>query len=272
LTRIAFVLLAAAAFPAWLEAAECTAKSGNRRVPLLELYTSEGCDSCPPADRWVSSLPARGLSTGHIVALGFHVDYWNDLGWNDPFAKPEFSARQRAASRRNRASAVYTPQVLLNGRNYRRGVFKDTLADDIAAIGRSGPRARISLGATFGTSGMLSIRGTAHVDDPAERTEARTFLALYENRLASDIRAGENRGKRLHHDAVVRVLAGPFPFGRDGQAAFSQRLALDPRWKSPNLGFAAFVQNERTGDVLQALAMTHCHNGERNRAGERSRG
>src|SRR5262245_41008869 len=95
-------------------AAQCTADSGARRIPLLELYTSQGCDSCPPADRWVSALPGRGLDTERLVTLGLHVDYWNYLGWKDPHGKPEFGARQRSASQRNQARVVYTPQLLLN--------------------------------------------------------------------------------------------------------------------------------------------------------------
>jgi hypothetical protein len=264
LTRIALgALLVFMALPAGLRAAECSAESGARRAPLLELYTSEGCDSCPPADRWVSGLPSRGLSAAHIVTLGFHVDYWNYLGWNDPYARPEYSARQRAASRRNRATVVYTPQILLNGKDYRRGVFKDTLADDVAALNRSAPRARISLKAAFEPAGTLSIRGSAHVQDPAERTETRVVLAIYENRLVNDVRAGENRGKRLPHDFVVRALAGPYTVGRDGTAVLDHRLMLDPGWKPADLGVAAFVQNERTGDVLQALSLPQCGGGAR---------
>lgn len=75
---------------------QCTAESGARRVALLELYTSEGCDSCPPADRWISSLPQHGLNAERVVMLGFHVDYWNYLGWKDPYARAEYSARQPA--------------------------------------------------------------------------------------------------------------------------------------------------------------------------------
>lgn len=260
------ILVILTAFPAGLRAASCTAESGARRVPLLELYTSEGCDSCPPADRWVSGLPSRGLPADTVVTLGFHVDYWNDLGWKDPYARPEFSVRQRAASQRNRARVVYTPQLLLNGKDYRRGVLKDTFADDVAALNRTPPRARISLTATFEPARALSVRGRAYVHEDAERSDARVFLALYENRLANDVGAGENRGKRLRHDFVVRALAGPIPIARDGTAALGQRWALEPGWKPANLGLAAFVQNERTGDVLQSLAMAPCGNGERARS------
>src|SRR5262249_3744705 len=113
--------------------ASCNLESGARRVALLELYTSEGCDSCPPTDRWVSALAGRGLEPSRVVTLGFHVDYWNYLGWSDPFAKADFSARQRVASQRNRATVVYTPQLLLNGADYRRGTFRDDIADRVNA-------------------------------------------------------------------------------------------------------------------------------------------
>ena len=128
LTRasLVFVLLAASdAVPA----AQCSATSAEHRVPLLELYTSEGCNSCPPTDRWFSSLPGKGLTARKVVALAFHVDYWNDLGWSDPFSKPQYSDRQRAASLRNKARFVYTPQLLLDGRDYRRALFLDDIAD-----------------------------------------------------------------------------------------------------------------------------------------------
>ena len=87
---LAVVLLAASgAAPA----AQCSAFSAERRVPLLELYTSEGCNSCPPTDRWFSALPEKGLTSWQVVALAFHVDYWNYLGWRDPFSKAEYSER-----------------------------------------------------------------------------------------------------------------------------------------------------------------------------------
>ena len=84
--------------------------SGELRVPVLELYTSEGCDSCPPADRWVSGLPARGLAADRVVTLAFHVDYWNHLGWADPYARAEFSERQRAVP----AAATPVSSIRLN--------------------------------------------------------------------------------------------------------------------------------------------------------------
>src|SRR5215218_3837153 len=103
-------------------AAECTATSARHRVPLLELYTSEGCDSCPPADRWISSLASRGYGSDRVVVLAFHVDYWDRLGWPDRFAQTRFTERQRAINDRNRSRVIYTPQLVLNGKDYRRGL------------------------------------------------------------------------------------------------------------------------------------------------------
>jgi hypothetical protein len=110
----ALILACALALPS-AHAATCTATSGPARASLLELYTSEGCSSCPPADRWLSQMPPRR----DVVPLAFHVDYWDRLGWKDRFAQAAFSQRQRA---RNRGAGwVYTPQVMLDGAERRSG-------------------------------------------------------------------------------------------------------------------------------------------------------
>src|SRR5882672_4622428 len=181
-------------------AAQCSIESGARRVALLELYTSEGCDSCPPADRWISALAERGLDPLRVVTLGFHVDYWNYLGWSDPFAKAGYSERQRHASRRNQARVVYTPQLLLNGGDYRRGVLMDDIAERVDAINRDQPRARMSLRVYAEAQKVLSVRGTVVVTEAGERSDVRAYLALYENNLVNAVAAGENKGKRLRHD------------------------------------------------------------------------
>jgi hypothetical protein len=257
-TAYTLAILAMLAFTAPGAAAQCVAESGPRRVALLELYTSEGCDSCPPADRWVSALAGRTLAPERVVTLGFHVDYWNYLGWNDPFARPEYSARQRAANQRSKARVVYTPQLLLNGADYRRGALRDDFADRLGAVNRSEPGARISLKLSAQPQGTLAVLGKAVVADAAQRSATRAWLALYENNLSTEVKAGENRGKRLRHDYVVRELAGPFPVDPAGEAALNHRFRLDPRWKTADLALASFVQNENTGDVLQALALPYC--------------
>ena len=254
LVAIMMTLVAASA-----DAATCTAESSARRIALLELYTSEGCNSCPPADRWVSELPGRGYIPASVVTLAFHVDYWNYLGWPDPFSKAQNSERQRMASLRNRARVVYTPQLLLNGRDFRRGTVFDDFGERLSALNREPARATINLQVYTNDSTGLSVTGTAMVADAAVRGGAQAYLALYENNLSNQITAGENRGKRLRHDFVVRDLAGPFPVDSGGEARLQQRFSLDPRWKTADLHVAAFVQNERSGDVLQALTIPYCH-------------
>lgn len=253
---VAAILMALSASSA--QAATCAAESGAQRVPLLELYTSEGCNSCPPTDRWVSELPRRGFTPERVVTLAFHVDYWNYLGWPDPFSRAQFSERQRMASLRNRARVVYTPQLLLNGRDYRRGAVFDDFGERLSALGRGPAPARIRMQMQTDGPSALGVTGTATVADAAARGGAQAYLALYENNLSNDVSAGENRGKRLRHDFVVRELAGPFAVDTGGEARLRHHFSLDPRWKSGELHVAAFVQSERSGDVLQALASPVC--------------
>lgn len=195
----AFALLSGAAL-----AAECTAESRPQRVPLLELYTSEGCDSCPPADQWVGDLPRRGLGTAKVVALAFHVDYWDRLGWKDPFGQRRFTERQRLLNNRNAARVIYTPQLVLNGKDYRRGTH-DAFAARLADIGHADAKAAIRI-ALKPAQDRLTVAGTWSAKDAPQ---AQGWLALYENRLVSVVTAGENRNRRLHHDFVARSPARP---------------------------------------------------------------
>lgn len=238
-------------------ATECSATT-TRRVPLLELYTSQGCNSCPPTDRWVVGLPVRGLASDRLVTLAFHVDYWNYLGWPDPYARAEYSERQRSAARRNAARFVYTPQLLLNGRDYRRGLLRDDLGERVAAVNRDEPAASISLTLKTSAEPLIAASGEARVQQSARRIGAFAYLALYENRLSTQVLAGENRGRRLEHDFVVRDLAGPFALDAQGSARLVHGFHVDRAWKRDDLNVAAFVQNEASGEVLQALVVARC--------------
>lgn len=232
-------------------AATCNAASGSQRVAVLELYTSEGCDSCPPADRWVSALPARGFDAQRVVTLAYHVDYWNYLGWTDPFAQARFTERQRFANNRIRNRTIYTPQFMLDGKDYRAGLSLGDFQQRINAINREKPGATIA----------LSMNTDAGVIDTSVQVKllykdsgASVFLALTENKLASQVSSGENRGKRLEHDFVVRELAGPFT----ADAAINHKFRVASAWKTRDLSVAAFVQTAQTGEVLQALALPYC--------------
>jgi hypothetical protein len=235
-------------------ATACEAKSPNTVVPLLDLYTSEGCDSCPPADRWLTTFAKSGFDRDRVVALAFHVDYWNYLGWTDPFAQNAFSLRQREFARRAGASTVYTPEFVLNGRDYRRWTNGDLNAE-LQRINRAAPRADIAL-ALERTGTNLQVSGEASLRDTA--IPANLYIALYESNLRTEVRAGENRGRTLDHDSVVRRLIGPYALDRTGKARVRESLALAADWKIGDLGVAAFVQEANGTAVLQTLALGVC--------------
>lgn len=234
------------------EQRSCTASSGAQKVALLELYTSEGCDSCPPADRWIRELPQKKLTADRVVPLAFHVDYWNHIGWVDPYAQRGFSERQRAQASRRRATFVYTPQFILNGQDYRRGLVFDDLASQVKTINQDKPGADLKLSLTR-SAAALETTVDATLKNGAQRT-AQLYIALYENKLSSRVSAGENRGRTLEHDFVVRELAGPFGFEAGSSAQVQHRFRIAPSWRGSELNVAAFVQHPLNGDVLQALA------------------
>lgn len=242
--------------PASGAAAECSARSGPARAVLVELYTSEGCSSCPPADRWLSGLRASGLGADRMVPLAFHVDYWDYIGWKDEFAKPRYSARQRELAEVNRSSFVYTPQVLLGGADYRGWGSPADLAARVETIQRQAPGADILLQAGKTGDSGLEVAATGSLREA--NAGAVLYLAVHESRLASDVKAGENSGRRLEHDYVVRELIGPVAFSGKGEAGIRQALSLKPDWKRGDLGIAAFVQDRSTGEVLQAVTLGAC--------------
>lgn len=232
-------LLACSLFIPTAHAATCTATSGPSRNSLLELYTSEGCSSCPPADRWLSQLPPNG----NVVPLAFHVDYWDKLGWRDAFAQATFSQRQRA--RNSGLGWVYTPQVMLDGEDYRN--WHRSRTPEVIAV-PSEVNLKLSL---TQSPERIDAEVESRFAAPADSRNAQLFLALYENRLSTQVAAGENARRTLHHDYVVRELVGPIaPRARHS-------FKLQSGWKAANLGVAAFVLDAR-GKTLQALAQPGC--------------
>ena len=235
----------------------CSAYSGPRTTALVELYTSEGCDTCPPADHWLSSLFSRGFTPAQVVPLALHVDYWDYIGWKDPFGRSEFSVRQQKIAAMRRPVIVYTPQVVLQGQDFRRWA-SDDFNEEVSRINARPARARIALSIRAVEPKLIRADLSATLSDAAERKNAAVYLAAYENRLASDVKAGENEGKRLQHDFVVREWIGPLAFGEGGKLEESRALPLLPGANPRNLGVAAFVQNRSTSEVLQALMLPAC--------------
>ncbi len=248
------VLAMLAAGAAHAQPGGCSATSGPGTAALVELYTSEGCSSCPPADRWLSTLRAGAPGPGRLVPLSLHVDYWDYIGWKDPFARALFSSRQRELATVAKSRVVYTPQVVLAGKDYRGWSSRERFLKAVAAVNATAPRARIDL-ALEATAGETGLRASAAVPAPADRESAALYVAFYENGLSNRVTAGENRNVTLAHDYVVREWWGPIAFDGAGGAALER--SLDPR-RLARGGIAAFVQNRRSSEVLQALALPTC--------------
>ena len=231
----------------------CQASSGAQRVALLELYTSEGCSSCPPADRWLETIASQGLGPDRVVPLALHVDYWDYIGWRDRFARPEFAARQREQVRRGGGRTVYTPQVMLGGRDFS-AWHRGTLAGEAERINRMPSAADIGLTLTPVAADRYQLRVRA-----AARRSARAalYVAIYQNGLASDVRAGENRGMHLRHGHVVREWFGPIDVA-SAPIDWQHALPFGTDWKADGMGVVAFVQDQVNGEVLQALQLPFC--------------
>ena len=233
-----------------VHAGQCSAYSGDKTAALVELYTSEGCSSCPPADRWLSRI-GQAYARERVVPLALHVDYWDYIGWKDPYARREFSQRQRRLSLLQRQALVYTPQVLLQGvdfRGWRGGEFERALA----RINAQPARARLELEAAPSREGMR-VSVLAQPLDAKAAQGAVFYVASYENRLQSRVEAGENKGRVLNHDHVALEWQGPFPLGRR-----EITLPLLPKARYAESGVVAFVQDPRTAEVLQALMLPAC--------------
>jgi hypothetical protein len=241
---------------AQVHAAQCKADSPAGTTALVELYTSEGCDSCPPADRWLSSLGPRGYAPDRVVPIALHVDYWDYIGWKDPYARQAHSARQRKMAKLARAALVYTPQVLLQGKDFRPwGSGEFDLA--VSKINAQPAKARISLTLGMPRKDAFEVEAVAELHGAAPSPDIGLFLAAYENKLVSEVTAGENRGRSLPHDYVVLQWAGPVEF-RGARIAGRHVLPLLPKAVPGHSGVVAFVQNRATAEVLQALMLPAC--------------
>ena len=231
-----------------------TAKSPDNRVAVLELYTSEGCSSCPPADRFLSGLKGSGISSKQLIAMAFHVTYWDYIGWKDRFAKGQYDQRQRDIAQKTRSSTVYTPQFLLSGDDYRRYA---TFSKDVNELVKQKAMVDLELSAYTLHGESLALTLKSDISRSTAKDVALYFV-IVENNLSSDVDDGENDGKKLHHDFVVRRLVGPyFQSGAEAKKELEQTIVLDTEWESDNLSIVAFAENSRTGEVLQAVRLKY---------------
>jgi hypothetical protein len=233
--------------------AACDVRSGPKTAALVELYTSEGCSSCPPADRQLSRLRQALDPAAEVVPLALHVGYWDYIGWKDAYAQGAFGERQSWLAHANQQNTVYTPQFFVGGTELR--AWQGALRDKVRQLNMLPSAAAIRVQAGLSASGALVLRADA--TSRAGAGPAALYLAVAESGLATKVTRGENGGVTLAHDHVVREWIGPIRLA--GGAAQAQReIALPADWNRARLEVVAFVQDERSGGVLQALSAQHC--------------
>jgi hypothetical protein len=225
---------------------------GAGPVPVMvELFTSEGCSSCPPADVLLSKLDQQPINGVEIIVLSEHVDYWNSLGWQDPFSSADFSERQRAYGDAFRTSSVYTPQMIVDGQQQFVGSDERRAHAAIVKAAKE-MRARVELQLTSTKELSVNI-----IDLPplTQDDTAEVLLAVTESNLSSEVPRGENAGRSLKHTAVVRQLQTIGEVA-SGAKKFNANVALpaDTRWRKDNLRIVVFIQERGTRRVLGAAS------------------
>ena len=238
------LLIAAAALAA-------SALAQQRTPVVVELFTSEGCSSCPPADNILSRLEREQPIGGvEVIALGEHVDYWDHEGWRDRFSSPLFTARQQDYGQALKLQSVYTPQMVVNGQSEVLGSDWNA-ANNAIRLAAQNPRAVVNLKVS-GWDGMSAqVRAL-----PKEAHAADMFLAITENGLDTAVLSGENGGRRLRHPAVVcsMIRLGKLDPKKDGAYSADTRLNLRPEWNRQNLKLVLFVQEQGSRRILGAAA------------------
>ena len=238
MTQMALPAALAAALVFAGVAAEPVRPAADTAPVVLELFTSQGCSSCPPADALLRELNARE----GVIALSFHVDYWDYLGWKDPFSRPEWTARQRSYARLLGDDRVYTPELVVNGRDGFVGSSRTQAAKAIESA--AGRRAGATLAVQIAKN-EATITATRTESAAALRVDA----FVVESGLATQITAGENDGRDLAEDAVVRAQ---LPVGTlaAGAASLTKHVTLEPRRGARAL--IVLAADAGTGEIVAA--------------------
>jgi hypothetical protein len=237
------------------EASSHSRKTASSSAVLVELFTSEGCSSCPPADKLLTELDENQPVNGaQVIALSEHVDYWNRLGWKDPFSSAQFTERQTDYSSALHVEDIYTPRMIVDGQNQFVGNQRATALEAIAKAAQS-PKARIEAAIKSSTPNSLTLSiQVADVPEFARGDRADVILAITESGLMSNVARGENAGRRLTHSAVTRrmVKLGAIE-GKDFNS--EQVVHLDSTWKRARLRAVVFLQERGSRRILGAAAM-----------------
>lgn len=216
---------------------------------LIELFTSQGCSSCPPADKWLGGLD-NSKHADKVVPMALHIDYWDYIGWKDPFAQTQFTKRQRHYADLKQSNTVYTPQIMLNGKDIRLYTDFETAIDQ--AANQMPPPISLSVKAQKQKQ-MLNVHLTI---DQADKIPSRNqvILAITENNLSTNIKRGENAGRTLNYSHVTRAFQ---PLG-EATASLESSIELNPDWKTEHLTLVVFIQSH-DGTILQTLKLPFSH-------------
>jgi hypothetical protein len=240
-----FIALCAISMPAItaFSMENCSAKSATTLTPVIELYTSEGCSSCPPADAWLSQFKSA-QQEGKVVAQAFHVNYWDYIGWTDRFAAPAYTQRQRELSKRTNLSSIYTPQLAKNGLTVR-----DYGKQAALIAGNEAAKANIAL------SQLEANRFEAKIApiDPASSWSA--YFTVTEHEHISRVNAGENKGETLKNDFVVRQYVPLGQFSGAQTLKFSSLAPTLTNGKVHPRQINLVVSDSKSGKTLQALSL-----------------
>ena len=234
---------------------------GGTTPVIVELFTSEGCSDCPPADTLLDTLIAtQPIAGAEIVALGEHVDYWDRLGWKDRFSSAALTARQQAYQTRFNTDSIYTPQMIVDGRAQFVGSDAAAARNAIARTlaGAHGVVA-VAVDDRGGQSSAPHVSLSVTVNDlphVARGDRAEILIAVTERGLLTDVKGGENHGKVLKHAPVVRYLATIGAIAADATSGSAHGdITLDRGWQRERLGVVAFVQEQRGRTILGAASM-----------------
>lgn len=246
----ALAVLAVAVISICLAMLAKTNKPGvSRKAVVVELFTSEGCSSCPPADELLAHL-RQDLSAKSIqvIPLGFHVDYWNSLGWKDRFSSAEYSQRQEQYTQSLRVDGPYTPEMVVDG-------AVEFVGNDAGQAQRTIREAASQPEvATVKITSVAADQLAVQVKAPSSAKDDQVVLAITEDNLTTQVGSGENGGRTLHHAAVVRELR---QMGRLHEGSFEANVALklDKDWKRADLRAVVFVQEGASGKILGAATL-----------------
>ncbi len=219
--------------------------SANKKAPVLvELFTSEGCSSCPPADKnLIYFNEKQPVPEAEVITLSMHVDYWNRLGWTDPFSSSKYSERQGFYSDTFKLGEVYTPQMIVDGAAQFVGSNLDEAKRAIGTAAKS-PKADVALSVA---GNKLYVRISAIPDN----TVANVFVAVAEDNLSTAVRRGENGGRTLPHASVVRELRTIGAIAADSRKFETETtFQMQPSWKKQNIKLVVFAQVEKTSQII----------------------